>query len=55
MTARDRLAQLLGPQALLELDVDVAAAPPLPDRVRAELMAVAATELNQPRPDQRAA
>jgi hypothetical protein len=45
VTARDHLAQLLGPAALDELDADVAAAPPLPDTAASELAAVMAAEL----------
>lgn len=50
MNARDRLAELLGPQALIELDECVAAAPPLPDAVRAELAAIVADALTEQPP-----
>lgn len=45
MNARDHLAALLGPAALDELDACIAAAPALPDTVRAELAAAAAADL----------
>lgn len=45
MNARERLAALLGPEALDELDACVATAPPLSTTAATELAAVIAAEL----------